>query len=81
MIYFIIFLLATLIGAVPQRNLKKKYGTSIPLLLLKRIPKNSEARKRLIQELTLMYAIGCIALFFLALSLLAFWEELKTIGP
>ncbi|UQZ36918.1 hypothetical protein C2I18_27325 [Paenibacillus sp. PK3_47] len=82
--YFIAFLLTAFLSVGIQRYLKKEYGTSAAILLLRKmrkLPKDTAARKKLIRDIVFSNAIGLAGLILLLFSLAAFWDALKTIGP
>lgn len=81
MTYFILSIISALICWPVHYSLVKRYGTSSWVRLIRKAPKEASKRKRFIAEVTIVNIIAFAGIIFLGLSLVSFWEALKTIGP
>lgn len=81
MIYFILFIVCAVVCLPLNLFLVRRYGTSSLYRLIRMAPREKKDRKKFLTEVMVINLIAFAGLLFLALSLISFWESLKTIGP
>jgi hypothetical protein len=79
--YFILFIVSAFICWPMQYLMVKRYGTSSWVRLIRKAPKEASKRKEFIAWIFIVNLIAFAGILFLGLSLVSFWEALKTIGP
>lgn len=81
MIYFILFIVCSVVCWPLNSTIVKRYGTSRLYRLIRMAPREGKKRKEFLKVIFIANGIALIGLLFLLLSLVSFWESLKTIGP
>lgn len=80
-IYLILFLVCAVVCLPLNSSIVRRYGTSRLYRLIRMAPREGKKRKEFLKEIFIANGIALLGLLFLLLSLVSFWESLKTIGP
>ncbi|GAB1154583.1 hypothetical protein YWY31_06080 [Paenibacillus illinoisensis] len=81
MTYFILYILCTIVCWPWNSSMVRRFGTSRLYRLIRMTPREENDRKKILTEALIVNAIAYAGILFLVLSIISFWESLKTIGP